>query len=71
MVFCTAEQMREVDRMAVAEFGLGVVQMMENAGRSLVVEPFFGTNSRLPLTIDDTTDRSGDTIYSNTEGGLH
>jgi len=31
----TAEQMREVDRIAVAEFGLGILQMMENAGRSL------------------------------------
>jgi len=31
----TAEQMREVDRIAVEEFGLGVLQMMENAGRSL------------------------------------
>lgn len=31
----TAEEMREVDRVAVDEFGLGVLQMMENAGRSL------------------------------------
>ncbi len=31
----TAEQMREVDRIAVEEFHLGVLQMMENAGRSL------------------------------------
>jgi NAD(P)H-hydrate epimerase len=31
----TAEQMREVDRIAVDEFGLGILQMMENAGRSL------------------------------------
>jgi len=31
----TAEQMREVDRIAVEEFGLSVLQMMENAGRSL------------------------------------
>ncbi len=31
----TAEQMREVDRIAVEEFGLGILQMMENAGRSL------------------------------------
>ncbi|HIQ01424.1 MAG TPA: hypothetical protein EYH30_04750 [Anaerolineales bacterium] len=27
--------MREVDRVAVEEFGLGILQMMENAGRSL------------------------------------
>jgi len=31
----TREQMREVDRIAVDEFGLGILQMMENAGRSL------------------------------------
>jgi hypothetical protein len=31
----TAEQMREVDRIAVQEFGLGILQMMENAGRNL------------------------------------
>jgi len=31
----TAEQMREVDRVAVEEFGLGILQMMENAGRIL------------------------------------
>ena len=31
----SAEQMREVDRVAVEEFGLGVLQMMENAGRCL------------------------------------
>ncbi len=31
----TAEQMREVDRLATEEFGLGILQMMENAGRNL------------------------------------
>lgn len=31
----TATQMREVDRIAAEEFGLGVLQMMENAGRNL------------------------------------
>jgi NAD(P)H-hydrate epimerase len=31
----TAEQMREVDRVAVEEFGLQLLQMMENAGRTL------------------------------------
>jgi NAD(P)H-hydrate epimerase len=31
----TAEQMREVDRIAVEEFGLGILQMIENAGRNL------------------------------------
>jgi NAD(P)H-hydrate epimerase len=33
----TAEQMREVDRVAVEEFGLGILQMMENAGRNLAL----------------------------------
>lgn len=31
----TADQMREVDRIAVAELGLELLQMMENAGRNL------------------------------------
>jgi NAD(P)H-hydrate epimerase len=31
----TAEEMREVDRIAVEDFGLGILQMMENAGRNL------------------------------------
>ncbi len=31
----TTDQMREVDRIAVDEFGLGILQMMENAGRNL------------------------------------
>jgi NAD(P)H-hydrate epimerase len=31
----TAKQMREVDRIAVEGFGLGILQMMENAGRNL------------------------------------
>lgn len=31
----TAEQMREVDRIAMEDFGLGILQMMENAGRNL------------------------------------
>src|SRR5215831_10881703 len=31
----TAEQMREIDRIAVEEFKLGILQMMENAGRTL------------------------------------
>ncbi|MDY6764869.1 MAG: NAD(P)H-hydrate epimerase [Halobacteria archaeon] len=33
----TADEMREVDRVAVEEMGLGVLQMMENAGRSLAL----------------------------------
>jgi len=31
----TAAEMSEVDRLAVEEFGLGLLQMMENAGRNL------------------------------------
>ena len=31
----TAGQMREVDRVATEEFGLSILQMMENAGRNL------------------------------------
>lgn len=31
----TAKQMRELDRIAVEDFGLSLLQMMENAGRSL------------------------------------
>ena len=31
----TAAQMREVDRIVVEEFGLSILQMMENAGRNL------------------------------------
>jgi len=33
----TEDQMREVDRIAVEDFGLGILQMMENAGRSLAL----------------------------------
>ncbi|MGD9144233.1 MAG: NAD(P)H-hydrate epimerase, partial [Anaerolineae bacterium] len=31
----TAEQMREIDRIAMEDFSLGILQMMENAGRNL------------------------------------
>ena len=31
----TADQMQEVDRIAVEDYGLGILQMMENAGRNL------------------------------------
>ncbi len=33
----TATQMREIDRIAVEDFGLGILQMMENAGRNLAL----------------------------------
>lgn len=32
----TAQQMREVDRLMVEELGIGLLQMMEHAGRNLV-----------------------------------
>ncbi len=31
----TAEEMREIDRIAMEDFSLGILQMMENAGRNL------------------------------------
>ena len=33
--YITTEQMREVDRLMVEEYGIMLVQMMENAGRAL------------------------------------
>ncbi len=33
----TEAQMREIDRIAMEDFGLGVLQMMENAGRNLAL----------------------------------
>ncbi len=35
MTSVTADQMREVDRLMVDEMGMSLLQMMENAGRSL------------------------------------
>jgi NAD(P)H-hydrate epimerase len=34
----TVDQMREVDRLMVDDYGIGLVQMMENAGRSLAAQ---------------------------------
>lgn len=48
----TAEQMREVDRIAVEDFGLGILQMMENAGRSLaqnVIDMLDGGNGEVTV----------------------
>ncbi len=33
--FITTDQMREVDRAMIEDFGISLVQMMENAGRNL------------------------------------
>ena len=33
--YLTADQMREVDRLMVEEYGIALIQMMENAGRAL------------------------------------
>jgi NAD(P)H-hydrate epimerase len=48
----TADQMREVDRIAMEDFGLGVLQMMENAGRSLaqnVIEMLGSTTGEVTI----------------------
>ena len=48
----TAEQMREVDRIAVEDFGLGILQMMENAGRNLaqnVMDMLDGDNGEVAV----------------------
>jgi NAD(P)H-hydrate epimerase len=37
IVYVTAEEMRQIDAAAIAEFGLALELMMENAGRSLAV----------------------------------
>ena len=47
--FISTEQMREVDRLMVAEYGVLLLQMMENAGRSLATlarERFLGGDPR-------------------------
>lgn len=41
-------QMREVDRIAVEEFRLGILQMMENAGRNLAGQAFRLLNENRP-----------------------
>jgi NAD(P)H-hydrate epimerase len=48
----TADQMREVDRIAMEEFGLGILQMMENAGRNLaenVLDMLDGTKGEITV----------------------
>lgn len=48
----TADQMREVDRVAVEDFGLGILQMMENAGRNLaqnVLDMLGGTEGEITV----------------------
>ena len=47
--FVTAEQMREVDRLMVEEYGVHLIQMMENAGRNLAAlarRRFLGGDAR-------------------------
>ncbi|HEV56444.1 MAG TPA: NAD(P)H-hydrate epimerase, partial [Phycisphaerales bacterium] len=46
--------MREVDRIAVEDFGLGILQMMENAGRNLaanVVEMLAGQDGEVTVLV--------------------
>jgi NAD(P)H-hydrate epimerase len=48
----TADEMREVDRVAVEDFGLTILQMMENAGRNLVqhaLEMLGGPNGEVTI----------------------
>jgi len=40
----TEDQIREVDRIAMEDFGLGVLQMMENAGRNLALHAIENVN---------------------------
>ena len=37
--YITTNQMIEVDRAMIEDFGIGLIQMMENAGRNLVDLP--------------------------------
>ncbi|MDA1095910.1 MAG: NAD(P)H-hydrate epimerase [Chloroflexi bacterium] len=47
--YVSTEQMREVDRLMVEEYGIALIQMMENAGRNLAHlarKRFFGGDAR-------------------------
>jgi NAD(P)H-hydrate epimerase len=59
----TAEQMREVDRIAMEDFGLGVLQMMENAGRNLA------QNAIDMLSVADESGRRGEIAILAGSGG--
>jgi NAD(P)H-hydrate epimerase len=70
----TAEQMREVDRIAVEEFGLGILQMMENAGRSLAenVLDMLGDAAARPGSLESAPDglrRRGEVTILAGSGG--
>ena len=54
----TEDQMREVDRIAMEDFGLGVLQMMENAGRNLALH-----------AIENVDDPSGEIVILAGSGG--
>ncbi len=47
----TTDQMREVDRVAVEEFGLSILQMMENAGRTLAEHVLDILNDDGPIVV--------------------
>ncbi len=52
--FLTADQMREVDRLMIEEYGIELLQMMENAGRSLADlarERFLDDNPRRRVVV--------------------
>lgn len=44
----TEEQMREIDRIVVQDFGMGILQMMENAGRNLALTAMEMLSGRKP-----------------------
>ncbi len=56
----TAAQMREVDRLAMEVFGLGILQMMENAGRCLAqnVMDMLGSSKARPACPEESRGES-------------
>ncbi|MEK6222289.1 MAG: NAD(P)H-hydrate epimerase, partial [Chloroflexota bacterium] len=62
--FVTEDQMRDVDRIAVEVFGLGILQMMENAGRNLALAAM----DMLPDTDENVTILAG--TGGNGGGGI-
>lgn len=70
----TAGQMREIDRIAVDDFGLSILQMMENAGRSLalsVMDMLGPDDARQgsPPTEQEKPDRSAGVVVLAGSGG--
>ena len=57
--YVTADQMREVDRAAVEDYGVHLLQMMENAGRSLAELAQLRVPRAVIWGADDTVDSLG------------